>query len=122
MAERHWVSLVFGGIDTTMLGQVDLSHGNVTSPSSVDDDLLEFHRVGGWARRYRLLDAVVDVDNQTTASMVTRAAAILIPMHCVKARDLWGVVLLAELCFLDQRHVNSVVLQDICQLVEFYCQ
>ena len=52
-------------------------------------------------------------NHQTTAPVMSCAAAISVQMHKVEARDLWGWVLQAELRFLDQRHVHSVTLQDI---------
>ena len=50
------------------------------------------------------------------ASVVSCVAAISVPTHSFDARDLWGVVLLAELCLLDQRHFYFVALHDICHL------
>ena len=50
-----------------MWWQVDISNGNLTSPSQEDDDLLEFHWVSGCAGWYRVLDALADEDHQTTA-------------------------------------------------------
>ena len=54
--------------------------------------------------------------------MVSCAAEISDPTHSFEARDMWHGVLLAELRFLDQLHVNSVLLQDVCKLVEFCSQ
>ena len=71
-----------------MWGQVDVSNGNLTSPSQVDNDLLEFHWVSGWAGWYIVLDALRDADHQTTTSVVSCAAAITVPTHSVEARDL----------------------------------
>ena len=57
------IKMVVGGVPRTMWGQVDVSDINLTSPSQVDDDLLEFHRVSGCTRWYRVLDVLVDVDH-----------------------------------------------------------
>ena len=51
--------------------------------------------------------------------VVSCAAAISVPMHRIRAKDLWSGVLLAELRFLDLYHVYSVALQDVCKLVVF---
>ena len=57
-------------------------------PIHVDDGLLELCQVGGCTGRYRLLDALADEGHQITASVVSCAAAITVPSHSVKARDL----------------------------------
>ena len=72
----------------------------MTSPSQVD--LVQFHLVSGCAQRYRVLDGQADVDHYSTTLAVSRAAAVWVPTHRVRASDLCGGVLLAELRFLDQ--------------------
>ena len=84
------------------------------SPSQADNHYLKSHRVGGCTGWYRILNAVTDVDHQTTTLVQSCATAILVLTHRVKARDLWGGILMAELCFLDQRHIKSVAFQDDC--------
>ena len=100
-----------------MWGQVDISNGKLMSPSQVDNDLLKFHRVDGCSRWYRVLNTLMDVDHLTTAPLLSCATAILVPMHIVNARDSWSGILLVEVRFLDQRHINSVALEDVCKLV-----
>ena len=87
------------------------------SPIQVDNYPLNFHQVGGCTGWYRVLNALTDADNQTTTPVLHCAFAILVPTHRVESKDLWGGILLAELCFLDQRHVYSVAFQDNCMLV-----
>ena len=63
------------GISQNNVGQVDANNGNLTSPSQVDDDLLEFNRVSGCVGWYRVLDALADVDHHNTALVVSCATA-----------------------------------------------
>ena len=70
------------------MGKVDVSNEKLTSPSQEDNGLMKFHRVGGCTGWYRVLNTVTDVDHQTTAPVLSCAAAISIPMHIVEARDL----------------------------------
>ena len=111
--------LVVEGVVREMWGQVDISNGNLMSPSQVDDHLLEFHQVSGCARWCRVLDALVNVDLQTTTSVVSCAAVNSVPTHRVEPGDLRVWVLLAESCFQHQHRINCVVLQDVCKLIEF---
>ena len=82
------VILVDGGIIRTTWRQADVINGTLMSSSQVVDDILEFHRVSGFAVWYRVSDALVDVDYQTTSSVVSCVCAISVPTHSVKARDL----------------------------------
>ena len=66
--------------------QVDVSNGYLTSHSQVDDDRLEFHRVSVCVGWLRVLNALADVDHQTTASVVSCATDIT--MRSINARDL----------------------------------
>ena len=100
-----------------MWWKVDVGNKKLTSPSQVNNDLLKFHRVGGCIGWYRVLNALTDVDHQSTAPVLSCSAAIKVPTDRVEAMDLWGGILQAELCFLDQCHVNSVAFQDNCKLV-----
>ena len=50
-----------------MWEKVDISNVKFMSPSQVDNALLKFHRVGGCIGWYRVLNALTDVDHQTTA-------------------------------------------------------
>ena len=96
--------------------QVDVGNVNWTSPSQVDDDLLELHWVRGFAGWYRVLDALADVDYQTT--VLVESCAITVHTHSIKARDLLGCVLTVRR-FLFQHHVFSAAPKDVCKLVEF---
>ena len=100
-----------------MWGKVDARNGILTSPSQEDNDLLVFHRAGGGTRLHRMLNALTDVDHQTTTPVLSCVAAIAFPTHSVEARDLCGGINLAEVRFLDQRQVNSVAFQDDCKFV-----
>ena len=100
-----------------MWENVEVSNGELKSPSQVDFDLLKFHRVGGCTGWYTVLNALAEIDHQTTAPVLSCAGAISVFTHTVKARDLWGGILLTELRFLDQRHINSVAFKDDCKLV-----
>ena len=100
-----------------MYGKVYASNGELTFPSQVDNDLLMFHWVGDSTGWHRVLSALMDEDHQTTATVLSYAAAISAPTLRVKARDLWHGILLAELRFLDQRHVNFIAFQDDCKFV-----
>ena len=102
-----------------MWGQVDVRNRNLISPSQVDNDLLEFHPVSDGAGWYRVLDALTGVDNPTSASVVSCATAISVPKNSFETFDLWRGLLLADLRFLYQNHVNPVALQYVCYLVEF---
>ena len=114
----------FGGWGNSQnyVGTVDARNGKLTPPSQVDNDLLKFNQVGGCTGWYRELNALTDANNQTTTHVLSCAAAILVPTHRVKARDLWGWIILDELRFLDQRQVNSVIFQDDCKPVLFCSQ
>ena len=70
-----------------MWGQVDVSNGNLTAPSQVYDGLLEFHLFSGCTRRFIVLDALADVDHQTTASVVSCATVISVSIHSIEAED-----------------------------------
>ena len=72
----------------------------------MENYLIKFHRVGGCTGWYRVLNALADVDHLTTALVVSCSTAILVTTHIVKDRHSWGGTLLAELRFLDQRHIN----------------
>ena len=77
------------------VGKVEVSSGKLTSPSQVDNDHLKFHRVGGCTGWYRVLNALTDVDHQTTTPVLSCAADISVQTHRVKAMDLWVRILLA---------------------------
>ena len=68
------------------MGKDDVTDGKWTSPSQVDNDLLMFHWVGGCTERYGVLNALTDVEHQTTAPVLSCTAAISIPMRRVEAR------------------------------------
>ena len=91
-----------------MWRQLDGSNEKWTSTRQVDNDRLEFHRIGDCAGWYRVLIDLSDADHQTTATMESCATAISVPTYRVEARDLWGGALLAELRLVDQRH-NGVL-------------
>ena len=103
----------------TMWGKVDVSNRRLTSPSQVDNDPMKFHRVVGCTGLNRVRTALTDVDQQTTAPMLSCVAAISVPTRNVEGRDLWSGILMAGFRFLDQRHVYSAVFQDYCKLVYF---
>ena len=69
------------------MGKVDVSKGKMTSPSQVDNDLFESHRVGGCTGWYRVLITLTVVDHQTTDPVLSCTAAISVQMHRVKARN-----------------------------------
>ena len=103
-------------------GHVDVSNGKLTSPIQVDNDLLTLHLESNFAGWCRSLNVLADVDHQSTASVVSCAAAISVQTLCVEARDFCFLVLLTELCFLEQRQVNSAALQDVRKHVTFCSQ
>ena len=70
-----------------MWGQVDVSNGNLTAPSQMYDGLLEFHLFSGCTRRFIVLDALADVDHQTTASVASYATVISVSIHTIEAED-----------------------------------
>ena len=67
------------------VGLADGSNGKYASPSQEDNDLLVFHRASGC-----VLNALADVDHQTSESVVSTDATISVPTNIVEARDLWS--------------------------------